>query len=220
MGSAPSVRAYFDALSDEYAGTREQQRSFRAQRAVVLRMLEGTQGRILDVGCGPALLAPGLLERGFEVWALDLSPEMIARGAARLAAHPQRHRVHLLVGDAERLAFPAAFFDAVVSMGTLEYLASYAPALAQMGRVLRPGGTLVLALPNRASAYHLARGLLVLLRALARRALARPRLAASPPVNRCVPSRLRRELARHGLVPRRGRRVGAQYVVKAEKRGP
>jgi ubiquinone/menaquinone biosynthesis C-methylase UbiE len=218
MRGPVAVRSYFDSLADEYARGRETQSSFRAQRAAVLGLLASARGRILDVGCGPALLAPHLLELGFEVWAIDLAPEMIARGHARLAAHPERHRVHLLVGDAERLAFPDAFFDAVVSMGVFEYLASYGPALDQVRRVLRPGGIVVLSLPNRLSTYHVAREAIVMLRAAARRALARPGHAASPPVNRCVPRLFDRELARHGLAPRRARRGGAQYVVQAQKR--
>lgn len=218
MRGPAAVRSYFDSLADEYARGRESQRSFLAQRAAVLGMLEPARGRILDVGCGPALLAPHLLELGFEVWAIDLAPEMVARGSARLAAHPERHRVHLLVGDAERLAFPEASFDAVVSMGMFEYLASYGPALDQVRRVLRPGGIVVLGLPNRLSAYHVARGAILMLRNAARRTLARPDRAASPPVNRCVPFLFDRELVRHGLAPRQGRRVGAQYVVQAQKR--
>ncbi len=242
MAHLAPIRAYFDARAAEYSQERERQHSFRSQRDIVLGMLEGVSGRIADVGCGPAVMAPDLLERGFEVWGIDASEMMIARGRARLAGHPRRERLHLAVGEIERLNLPDGFCDAVLAMGVLEYLPDYAGALAEMHRVLRPGGVLVLTVPNRRSEYHLAHGLLRPPRKAARR--------DGFVTNRCVPSRLDRQLAAAGFLKLEGRTcnfmlfplhelsprlslalnrrltamrrapgwLGCQYVVKAQKR--
>src|SRR5258708_37139319 len=83
-------------------------------------------------------------------------------------------------------------------MAVLEYLPRYARALAEVSRVLKPGGIAVFALPNRASAYHVARGAYVTLRHAERRL--RGRQARLPMAhNRCVPWKLDRGLQGPGL---------------------
>lgn len=205
--SAPvsRVQGYFDAATQEYVLERESQFSFQSQKALALRMLEDAcprpGGRALDVGCGPALMEPALLERGFEVWGVDVSARMIEAGRARLAGDAGRRAWHLNVGDVERLDFPSALFDAVLCMGVLEYLADYRRALREIHRVLKPGGFAVLTVPSRVSPYHLAHGLYGLLR---------KRKSLSPSVNRCVPARLDRLCEETGLRKLEGR--GCNFI--------
>jgi len=115
-----------------------------AQRQQVLRALDPRPGeRVLDVGSGPALLVEELAERvrpGGRVHGIDLSASMVALARARLAEQPHRERIVLQVADATRLPFPAAAFDAVVSTQVYEYVADLPTALAELRRVLRPGG--------------------------------------------------------------------------------
>lgn len=206
MTQITAIRTYFDSLADHYSVEREREHSFRSQRDCVLAMLEGRAGRVADIGCGPAVMAADLLERGFEVWATDAAPLMIERGRARLAAHPRAGRLHLSVGDIESLHFPDNFFDAVIAMGVLEYLPDYSVALSELHRILRPGGVLILTVPNQLSEYHLARGAFALARACAKRMLRRPPRASERFVtNRCVPSRLDRTLGRSGFLKLEGR---------------
>jgi len=208
-----AVRHLFDGLAVEYAGSRELQESFLAQKQVVLGMLDGVDGRVLDVGCGPAVLENDLLRRGFEVVGIDVSIEMLRFGLNRLAASPYRQRCTLRPGDVERLEFADGEFDAVVSMGTLEYLPTYAKALHEMHRVLKEGGIAVISIPNRVSAYHLTlAGMRV-----AKRLLGRPAPAFIP--NRCIPGTFAPQLARAGFEFLEDRRCGAQYIVKV-RRGP
>ena len=122
---AAAIRRYFDAASDQYARGRAQEYSFTAQKRIALEFLPARSARVLDIGCGPAVLADELLERADAYSGIDLSPQMIAHGAARMKGHPQGSRCTLSVGDAEALAFPDASFDAVVALGLLEYLPSY-----------------------------------------------------------------------------------------------
>ena len=193
-----NVRATFDSLALEYVRSREQQVSFKAQKRIVIEMLGGVKGRLLEVGCGPAVMTPELLAMGFEVQGIDVSGEMVRRASERMAGHPLARRCKFALGDVERLQFAGGTFNAVVCMGVLEYLPRYARALAEIWRVLVPGGVVVLTVPNRASAYHVARSGYAALRSFERQLRGR-----SAPLglahNRCVPWKFDRELAEAGL---------------------
>jgi 2-polyprenyl-6-hydroxyphenyl methylase/3-demethylubiquinone-9 3-methyltransferase len=93
---------------------------------------------ILDVGCGAGLLAPHLTGRlsGWRHVGLDLS-ELSLRQA-------RDHRVAVLRADAVRLPFADAGLACVVAGEILEHLPDLAGACAEFGRVLAPGGTLVI----------------------------------------------------------------------------
>ena len=100
--------------------------------------------RILDVGCGTGYLLGRLAARApqAEVLAgIDAAPAMI-RVATGAAADD---RLHFAVGTAERLPWPAASFDLVVSTTSFDHWADQQAGLAQCARVLAPGGCLVLA---------------------------------------------------------------------------
>ncbi|MGE5638977.1 MAG: class I SAM-dependent methyltransferase [Clostridia bacterium] len=195
-----AVRSFFDAEAPEYVRSRARQHSFAVQRDLVLGLLPDRCARVLDVGCGPAVMAEPLLERGSEVWGVDTSERMIRLGEERLAAHPARERVRLRVGTLEGLDFADGAFDAAIAMGVLEYVADRVRALAGLRRVLRPGGVLVLTVPSGISAYHLARGAWVKSLATLRRAVGRAPASDGFSVRRCVPWLLDRDLARAGLV--------------------
>lgn len=196
--SKANVEAMFDSLALEYVRERERQVSFRSQKRIAIDMLAGTRGRLLEVGCGPAVMTPELLAMGFEVHGIDMSKEMVRRARQCMTGHPLEKRCQFELGDIERLRFAPGTFNAVLCMGVLEYLPQYARAVAEIERVLAPGGIVVLAVPNRASAYHVARAGYVALRSLERRLRRR---SAPPGVahNRCVPWKLDRELAAAGL---------------------
>jgi ubiquinone/menaquinone biosynthesis C-methylase UbiE len=127
-----------------------------AQRARVLDLLGPAAGeRILDIGVGPGLLAQDLAtlvgEAG-EMVGIDLSPDMVAASARRLAALPQ---ARVLEGDAAALSFPDAYFDAAVSTQVYEYVADMPRALRELRRVLRPGGrALILDTDWRSIVWH------------------------------------------------------------------
>ena len=100
--------------------------------------------RILDVGCGTGYLLGRLAARAPQAGALagiDAAPAMIevATGAAT------DDRLRLVVGTAERLPWPAATFDLVVSTTSFDHWADQRAGLAECARVLAPGGSLVLA---------------------------------------------------------------------------
>ena len=99
--------------------------------------------RVLEVGCGPGRLSIRLAhQHDLDVTGLDLDPAMIQRAGAN-AAHLRNgdeHRPSFLVGDVAALAFPNRSFDLVVSTLSMHHWADPAAGLAEIGRVLRPGG--------------------------------------------------------------------------------
>jgi SAM-dependent methyltransferase len=97
--------------------------------------------RLLDVGCGLGEAALGLaqdLGDGGEVVGIDVSERMLR--VARSNAGAARCRVRFIVGDARSLDEPDDSFDAARSERTLQWLADPEAAVAEMVRVLRPGG--------------------------------------------------------------------------------
>ncbi len=127
-----------------------------AQRARVIDLLAPFPGeRILDVGVGPGLLAHDLaclVGTTGRVVGLDLSPAMVEVAATRLAELPQ---AEARLGEATALDLPDASFDATVSTQVLEYVADVPLALAELHRVLRPGGrVLILDTDWRSIVWH------------------------------------------------------------------
>ncbi|HKB47554.1 MAG TPA: methyltransferase domain-containing protein [Ktedonobacterales bacterium] len=103
----------------------------------------GPEAQVLEVGCGPALLWRANLDRLPAAWHVavtDFSPGMIETVRRALAAHEARFSV--AVADAQALPFADASFDAVVANHMLYHMPDRPRAIAELARVLRPGGQL------------------------------------------------------------------------------
>jgi SAM-dependent methyltransferase len=83
--------------------------------------------------------------RGARVFGIDISPPIVTKARAEIGRAP----LHAAVADVRRLPFADASFDAVYSMGTVEHFAETDDALAEIRRVLRPGGRAIIGVPNR-----------------------------------------------------------------------
>src|SRR5262249_34119827 len=81
---------------------------------------------------------------GGEVRGVDITPAMLAQAQAKIAAAGLGARVALREGDASALPWPDDMFDLVTSLEALEVFPRPRRALAEMERVLRPGGALVI----------------------------------------------------------------------------
>jgi SAM-dependent methyltransferase len=112
----------------------------------LLEDLDGAGRRYLDVGCGGGAMARavGLERPGLSVHGVDLS-----RAAVRFAARQPEH-VSFAVGEAQRLPYGDSVFDAVSLFDVLEHVDEPELVLAEIARVLRPGGLLHVALPLEA----------------------------------------------------------------------
>jgi SAM-dependent methyltransferase len=96
--------------------------------------------KVLDVGCGTGVVALSASRLGAEVWGLDLTPELLTRAAENSALAGAQ--IEWKEGDAEALPYADAAFDVVVSQFGHMFAPRPEVALAEMLRVLRPGGTL------------------------------------------------------------------------------
>jgi len=99
---------------------------------------------VLDIGCGPAWFwasTAGLLPEKLDLTLADLSPGMVDEAVARCNALPFS-AVHGRQADAAELPFDDGAFDAVIAMHMLYHLPDPAAAIAEMSRVLKPGGFL------------------------------------------------------------------------------
>jgi SAM-dependent methyltransferase len=195
----------FEYEAEHYAKLREQQSGFRAQLTIVIRMLGGERGRLLDIGCAAGSEISDLRRMGFHVVGIDFSPSMLRYAVQRFGGDPD---VQFCQGDAEFLPFRSASFDHVICLGVLEYLPDYRPTIAQISRLLRPGGLAVFSIPNRVSPYYLTEEILEGLlgptwRALKGLASIRPPAGQTPRHSRnlCIPWRLRHLTREFGLAP-------------------
>jgi SAM-dependent methyltransferase len=146
------VRAYFDAFADRYEAARyataDSVHAYNLirRRSAILDLTARLRGRVLDAGTGPGALLETLLAQGHDVAAVDVAPEMARRAAEK--SHGGR-RPAVSVGSIEHLAFPAGRFDVVVAAGVVEYVADADRAVAEIRRVLRPGGSAIVSFPLR-----------------------------------------------------------------------
>ena len=100
-------------------------------------------GNILDVGSGAGQILGHLLKQSqpeARLIAYDLSPQMLRRARSRLKSD----RPFYVAGDVVRLPFVDGAFDCVTCGWVLEHLPDPKPGLHELGRVLRPGGSLLL----------------------------------------------------------------------------
>jgi ubiquinone/menaquinone biosynthesis C-methylase UbiE len=139
-------RGFFDAWSYVYDFPLVQRATYRPVHDAVLRALAAEPcARVLDVGCGTGRLADRLREAPSvrTVVGLDFSAGMLEQARARLGS---TETATLVRGDATRLPFADAAFDAAVSTEAFHWFPDQDAALAEIHRVLRPGGRLLLAL--------------------------------------------------------------------------
>jgi demethylmenaquinone methyltransferase / 2-methoxy-6-polyprenyl-1,4-benzoquinol methylase len=103
----------------------------------------GGYGPILDVASGTAGVALQIEARGgVRVVGVDLTEEMLRQGRRRVAAAGRGQRIGLVAGRAEQLPFPDGHFDALTFTYLLRYVQDPQATLAELARVLRPGGTM------------------------------------------------------------------------------
>lgn len=148
--SARTVNDY-DAFAEVYSAENEQN-LFNAyyERPAMLALAGDVAGhRVLDAGCGSGALSAALRERGASVTGLDASTGMLALARRRLGEGADLHEGRL----GEPLPFGDGTFDDVVASLVLHYLEDWAPALAELRRVLKPGGRLLVSVDHPFVAY-------------------------------------------------------------------
>ncbi len=186
-------RAYW--LAREYDADTPSGEFYRSRLTRIAGLLDGTGGELLDAGCGTGMMLSFLRKSRpdqFALTGLDRSASMID-AAKRVVADGAG--IRFVVGRIEEMPFAADSFDVVLLMGSLEYVTSVEQALAEIARVTRPGGRVVVTMGNRWSPYRLWETMIW-------SHLRRHRgEVESPVVRRVDERRLRDDLERSGLKP-------------------
>ncbi len=144
--TADSIARYYSA---EYYGEQNSRfnrlferlilwfRNRRARKLIRMR----TPGRVLDIGCGRGLVLAYLRDRGWNVTGVELN-----ENAARHARNVLGVDVHVRAFDGQ--LFADQEFDVVILWHVLEHLSNISSTLAAVERILKPGGLIVIAVPN------------------------------------------------------------------------
>jgi len=133
--------SHYDSFAEAYSAQNETG-LFNAhyERPAMLRLAGDVTGRrILDAGCGSGPLAAALRDAGADVTGLDVSAAMVDLARQRLGEQADLHVADL----GAPLPFADDEFDDVVASLVLHYLEDWSDALAELHRVLKPGGRLL-----------------------------------------------------------------------------
>jgi len=133
----------------EYQGNSPRAHFFNTRIRRVSELCRGfDRGRVLDIGCGPAIVGSLFRGRKVEYHGADISEHMIGICRESYGRDPQ---FLFSVQSVEELGFWDASFDMVLCLGVLEYVLDQKAAIREMTRVLRPGGILIATMLNRMS---------------------------------------------------------------------
>jgi demethylmenaquinone methyltransferase/2-methoxy-6-polyprenyl-1,4-benzoquinol methylase len=115
----------------------------RWRRAMVDRVVDAGPTTVLDVATGTAGVAVQLARRtDARVTGIDITEAMLRRGLAAVRRERLQRRIALVSGRAEQLPFADATFDALTFTYLLRYVADPAATIAELARVVRPGGAI------------------------------------------------------------------------------
>ena len=159
-GQHLAVRRHFDRESSHWSDRYDLPAATLSQLDVTVRLavandmvkeaklVASVHPYVLDLGCGTGEGTARIYEEGMTVIAADLSLEMVRAAIRRFPA------LQGCVADAINLPFESGRFDLVQSLGVLEYIVAFESALRELRRVIKPGGTLVISVPNRSSLFR------------------------------------------------------------------
>lgn len=142
-----------DQVFADYTGQQAARRAHARRKLWVLRHLApriARQGRLLDVGCAAGFFLAEA-QAHYQVQGVELSAWSSAYARERLG-------LPVVTGTLQQAALPASYFDVVTLWDVIEHVADPVPLLAEVARVLRPDGRLVLSTGDWGSAYAQARG--------------------------------------------------------------
>jgi len=103
---------------------------------------------VLEVGCGPGIMALALAQRRYQVQAVDRAAKMVSLAQELIATSGFANRAVISTAECEALPFASGSFDLVVALGVLPWLASVDQALHEIVRLLRPGAYLIANVDN------------------------------------------------------------------------
>ena len=144
-GRARELFAPLGPTYDRYARLLSFGQDPRWRRFLVSRLPVAPEDLVLDVATGTAAVALELVrQKGCSVVGVDQSPEMLAEARRRLLLAAETKRIRLVEASAQELPFEDGSFDGLTGAYLLRYLDDLPAGLAELARVLKPGGTAAL----------------------------------------------------------------------------
>ncbi len=121
------------------------------RKNAVLEMVDRYSGgrplKVLDVGCGPGVIMEEIVKRGHRIAAMDYSEEMVRKTEEKARSYTPG-TAFCFQGDIERIPLENAAVDIVLCLAVLPYLESDRKAIAEMARVVKPGGLVIVIITN------------------------------------------------------------------------
>ena len=115
---------------------------------MLLNMLNASKAdKVLDVGCASGRQSFLIAEKGAEVTGIDISNSFIIEARSHIKERGTNN-ISFTVADIESLPFPLDHFDKILCAEILEHVLNLDEAMNQLLRVLKPGGLLVISVPN------------------------------------------------------------------------
>jgi ubiquinone/menaquinone biosynthesis C-methylase UbiE len=148
--TAPSTQAYYDRFSRSYEDHRHHGYHRMIDELELTLIRRYSAGRdVFEAGCGTGLLLKEVAATARSAVGLDLSRGMLAQARDR--------RLRVVQGSITNVPLPSSSFDLVYSMKVLAHVPRITDALAELGRLVRPGGHLLLEFYNPLSLRYLAK---------------------------------------------------------------
>ena len=132
-----TIASDFDLIMNHY----DLQRRLEVVFDQLLKEISLDGRKVLDAGCGTGHFSKWALDRGAQVVSLDIGVNLLKEARKKGITNP-------VGGDVMRLPFADAAFDVVISSECIEHTPSPEIGVAEMIRVLRPGGYLAITCPN------------------------------------------------------------------------
>lgn len=160
MEHKKSIRKYFSEKTEYwktiYCDNPDNSRDFwwiqlNRRKNAVFEILDTYSAKasasVLEVGCGPGGMTESILNRLLDVFCLDISMPMIIK-TKKMSEKYVPGGVPCFQGEIDDLPFTNNTFDVVICVGVLEYLESDDRAVKELSRVVKPGGIVIISLPN------------------------------------------------------------------------
>ncbi|MCB9139541.1 MAG: class I SAM-dependent methyltransferase [Caldilineaceae bacterium] len=146
------IGAHYPPEYEPYTDITQGKRSWLLQRAINYGIQKRCRfitrhrppGRLLDIGCAAGTFMLGMAQNGWETVGVELSQNVAALARSR-------HGLNVYTGTLEQARFEDESFDAVTMWDVLEHVHDPAATLREIRRILRPGGLLLVRVPNLAS---------------------------------------------------------------------
>lgn len=125
------------------------ERAFTKRLGVLSSRIDMAGDRLLDVGCGDGAYSVRMAPNFTHVDAIDIQADRLALFRERTAGTALADQITIREMSADKLSFPAGTFDLVTAIEVLEHVTELDRALAEICRVLKPGGRFAFTTPNR-----------------------------------------------------------------------